>query len=133
MLRSRVLPVLLLPILLALMAFRQAPLVNPAPIAVTSKMSSAQVLKAVKMALVHRGWTITSLKPGIVESSLNTRDHVARIEVDYNRHQVAIKYVGSSNLKYEMKNGTAYIHKNYLGWVENLSKDIQNNLLLLGD
>lgn len=123
---------LLLPFALLTMAFRQAPLVNPPPIAVTSKMSSDNVLKAVKMSLVHRGWTITTLKPGIVDATLDLRDHTARIQIDYSTTNVQIKYVDSTNLKYEMKNGTPYIHKNYLGWIENLSKDIQSNLLLLG-
>lgn len=127
------LALLLLPFALLTMAFRQAPLVNPPAIAVTSKMSADSVLKAIKMALVHRGWTITELKPGIVDSTLNLRDHTARIEVDYSTTSVQIKYLDSTNLKYEVKNGTPYIHKNYLGWIENLTNDIQGNLLLLGN
>lgn len=127
------LALLLLPFALLTMAFRQAPLVNPPPIAVTTKMSTDNVLKAIKMALVHRGWTITELKPGIVDSTLNLRDHTARIEIDYSTTSVRIKYLDSTNLKYEVKNGTPYIHKNYLGWVENLATDIQGNLLLLGN
>ena len=132
MLRSRRFLLLLLPLMFPLMAFRQAPLVNPPAIAVTSKMSSAQVLKAIKLGLVHRGWTITSSKRGEVDSTLVVRDHMARIAINYNPTSVQIKYVGSSNLKYEMKRGTPYIHKNYLGWIENLSRDIQANLVLLG-
>ncbi|MBS0557591.1 MAG: hypothetical protein JSR27_09300 [Proteobacteria bacterium] len=127
------LALLLLPFALLTMAFRQAPLVNPPPIAVTTKMSTDNVLKAIKMALVHRGWTITELKPGIVDSTLNLRDHTARIEIDYSTTSVQIKYLDSTNLKYEVKSGTPYIHKNYLGWIENLTNDIQGNLLLLGN
>ncbi|MHB8447014.1 MAG: hypothetical protein ACYC7G_12050 [Rudaea sp.] len=123
---------LLLPFVLLTMAFRQAPLVNPPPIAITTKMSADNVLKAIKMALVHRGWTITAMKPGEVDSTLNLRDHTARIVIGYDTAQVQIKYVDSTNLKYEVKNGTPYIHKNYLSWIENLVNDIQGNLMLLG-
>ncbi len=123
---------LLLPFALLTMAFRQAPLVNPPPIAITTKMSADNVLKAIKMALVHRGWTITATKPGEVDSTLSLRDHIARIVIGYDTAQVRIKYVDSTNLKYEVKNGTPYIHKNYLSWIENLVHDIQGNLMLLG-
>jgi hypothetical protein len=123
---------LLLPFAVLTMAFRQAPLVNPPPIAITSKISADNVLKAIKMALVHRGWTITAAKPGEVDSTLHLRDHIARIVIDYDTARVQIKYVDSTNLKYEVKNGTPYIHKNYLSWIENLVNDIQGNLMLLG-
>lgn len=123
---------LLLPFAVLTMAFRQAPLVNPPPIAITSKISADNVLKSIKMALVHRGWTITAVKPGEVDSTLHLRDHIARIVIDYDTTHVQIKYVDSTNLKYEVKNGTPYIHKNYLSWIENLVNDIQGNLMLLG-
>lgn len=123
---------LLLPFAVLTMAFRQAPLVNPPPIAITSRISADNVLKAIKMALVHRGWTITAVKTGEVDSTLHLRDHIARIVIEYDTAHVQIKYVDSTNLKYEVKNGTPYIHKNYLGWIENLVNDIQGNLMLLG-
>ena len=123
---------LLLPFTVLTMAFRQAPLVNPPPIAITSKISADNVLKSIKMALVHRGWTITAVKAGEVDSTLHLRDHIARIVIDYDPTHVQIKYVDSTNLKYEVKNGTPYIHKNYLSWIENLVNDIQGNLMLLG-
>lgn len=127
------LAVLLLPFALLTMAFRQAPLVDPPPIAITGKISADNVAKAIKMGLVHRGWIVTAAKPGEIDATLNLRDHTARIAIDYNAANVQVKYVDSTNLKYEMKNGTPYIHKNYLGWIENLTKDIQGNLLLLGN
>jgi hypothetical protein len=126
------LALLLLPTALLLMAFRQAPLVNPPPIAITSKISADNVVKAIKMALVHRGWIVTAVKPGEVDSTLDLRDHSVRIVVAYDTSNVQIKYVDSSNLKYEVKNGTPYIHKNYLAWIHNLVGDIQGNLMLLG-
>lgn len=129
MLRSRCL--VLLPLVLLLMTFRQAPLINPSAMAVTSNLSSAQVLKAIKMAFVQRGWTITSRKPGTVDSTVVGRDHDSRITIATSRASVPIKYVASTNLKDEMKKSTPHIHKNYLGWIQSLSRDIQGNLLLL--
>jgi hypothetical protein len=123
---------LLLPFAVLTMAFRQAPLVDPPPIAITAKISADNVVKAIKMALVHRTWTVTAVKPGEVDATLNLRDHTARIVIDYDTTKVQIKYLDSTNLKYEVKKGTPYIHKNYLGWIENLQNDIQGNLMLLG-
>lgn len=131
MLRSRF-SLLLLPVLLLLMAFRQSPLVDPAPIAVPARTTPEQVVKAIKAALLHREWTVTAENPGAIDATLRLRDHVARIAVAYDAGQIQIKYVDSSNLKYEMKNGTRYIHTNYLGWIQNVVADLQSNLILFG-
>ncbi len=130
--RSRRFLSLLLPMLFLLMAFRQAPLVNPPAISVSSGISQADVVKAIKIALIKRGWTIGTTRPGEIDASLHLRDHVADIAIDYDTSAIQIKYVGSSNLKYEVKRGTAYIHKNYLGWIQNLSTDIQADMIQFG-
>ncbi|UXI68696.1 hypothetical protein [Tahibacter amnicola] len=129
--RNRFWLFLLLPILVLLMAARQAPLVNPDPIAIPAGITDTQVSKAVKQALVARGWSVAEEKAGDIKATLHLRDHVARIDITWDKRQIHITYLGSENLKYEEKGGTRYIHKNYLGWIQNLVTDINGNLVLL--
>lgn len=122
---------------LALFAFsgnvyagRTAPLVDPAPVAVPSGATETSVMKDVKRALLGRGWTITDEKPGEIDSTLFLRDHVAKIHVSYDAKSVRFIYVDSTNLNYQMKHGTAYIHANYLSWVQNVINDLKVNMQL---
>lgn len=132
MLRSRFLLALLLPLLLLTMGFRQSPLVDPAPISVPAGLTDVQVGKAVKAALIGRGWTVTGDQPGSASASLSRDEWMAKIRVDYDTKQVQIRYVDSSHLKYEVKrDGTRLIHSNYMGWMKFLSGDIGRNLELI--
>jgi len=130
--RSRFLLVLLLPLLLLTMAFRQSPLVDPAPVAVPAGLTDVQVGKAVKAALLGRGWTVTDEQAASVSAQLSREDWVARIRVDFDARQVQIRYVDSKNLKYEVKrDGTRLIHSNYMNWMKFLHDDIGRDLELL--
>jgi len=133
MVRSRIALLLLLPFLLTLTAFRQSPLVDPAPIPVSAKTTQDQAAKAIKMALLHRGWEATAEKPGEIDATLHLRDHVAEIAINYDATSIQIHYVNSTNLKYEVqKDGTRLIHTNYLSWIQNIVLDIKTNLILFG-
>jgi hypothetical protein len=128
--RSGKLPLLLLPLLLLLLAFRQAPLVDPAPIAVPAKLDVAQVEKAVKLALVKRQWVINSDDPGKITATYARREFSVQIGISYDNKQVQIRYITSTGLKYEAKDGQKYIHKNYIAWTQNLVSDISGNMTL---
>ena len=128
--RSRLL--LLLPLLLLTMAFRQKPLIDPPPIAVPAGLSAVQVGKAVKGGLIGRGWAVTAEQADGVDATLTGNDYTAKIHVAFDTKQVSIRYVDSSNLKYEVKkNGQRMIHTNYMGWMHYLSDDIGRNLQLI--
>ena len=118
----------MLPLLLLLTAFRQVPLVDPAPIAVPNSVSQSQVLKAIEMSLTQRGWAIAKKVPGEVDATYAPRDFSVTIAVHYTVRQIQINYVTSSNLRYEVKNGTRYIHANYDSWIKNLVRDISNDV-----
>src|SRR5262249_52374279 len=127
------LPLLLVPFVFLLMAFRQAPLVDPPPIAVSPKLELAQVEKAVKQALIKREWLIVSDEPGKIVASYDRREFTSRIGITYDRKQVQIKYITSTGLKYEVKkDGEQLIHKTYIAWIQNLVTDIGNYLTLAG-
>jgi hypothetical protein len=123
---------LLIPVTLLLMAFHQAPLVNPPSIAIPAKDTPEQVNKSIRAALLSGQWLVTADNPGEIDGTLARNDYSANIAVFYDDKKIQIRYVGSSNLKYEKKNGVEYIHRNYLVWVRDLTAQIQSNLLLFG-
>ena len=130
--RSRLLLLLLLPMLLLTMAFRQVPLADPAPISVPAGLSEVQVGKAIKAALLGRGWSITADQAGGIDSTLTGNDYTAQIHVAYDTRTIKIAYAKSTNLKYEVKrDGTRLIHTNYMGWMKYLAGDIGRNLELI--
>lgn len=129
--RSRLL-LLMLPLLLLIMAFGRAPLVNPPPIAVPGGLNAMQVGKAVKGALIGRGWTVSAEQADGVDATLNGHDYTAKIHVAFDTSKVSISYVDSTNLKYEVKrNGQRMIHSNYMNWMRFLTQDIGRNMQLL--
>ena len=121
---------LLLPLLLLTMAFRQVPLTDPPPIQVPPGMQAAQVENAVMEALTGRGWSIAKHMPGEIDATYARRDFSVTIAVHYDRSQVQINYLNSSNLKYEVRNGQRWIHTNYPSWIQNLVTDINNRFAM---
>ena len=109
---------------------RNAELVNPPPVAVPANISQEQVLKDIKRALAGRGWVVALEQPGHIESTLNLRDHVARIDIKYDAREVRIAYIDSRNLDYKMRKGKASIHRNYLSWIDNIARDMATNMQL---
>lgn len=132
MLRNKFVLILLLPILLLLVGWREAPLVNPDPIAIPATAKSAEVGKIIKKALVARKWIVSEDKPGAIKATLLVRDHKARIAIDWNAKDIRISYIDSENLNYLEKNGKKMIHQNYNSWINNLVVDISGELTMLG-
>lgn len=124
----------LLPLLLLLAGFRQAPLIDPDPIAIPSSITPQNVVKAIEISLLRRGWTADHKEPGGMDGILHLREHEAVVHISWDARQIRIKYVSSVNLKYEVsRNGEREIHKNYLGWIQNLVTDIKANLIVLSE
>ncbi|MGH8234547.1 MAG: hypothetical protein ACREPU_10185 [Rhodanobacteraceae bacterium] len=126
------LPVLLVPALLLLMAFRQVPLVDPPPIPVPSNVSQAKVEHVIGTALTARNWRIVKHVPGEIDAVYDPRNFSVTIAVHYNARQIQINYVTSNNLRYQVKKGVRYIHTNYASWIKNLVTDINNGLTMAG-
>jgi hypothetical protein len=97
-----------------------------------TKDTPEQVNKSIRAALLSGQWLVTADNPGEIDGTLARNDYSANIAVFYDDKKIQIRYVGSSNLKYEKKNGVEYIHRNYLVWVRDLTAQIQSNLLLFG-
>jgi hypothetical protein len=122
---------LLLSTLVFLMGARQVPLTDPDPVAVPAGLKMEQVAKAIKASLVGRTWTVTQEEPGRIISTLNVREHMAKIEISYDLQTVRIRYLDSGELMYAEKKGQRVIHRNYLNWIQNLVNDMNRNLTLV--
>lgn len=114
-----------------LMGARQVPLTDPQPLAVPAGLKVEQVSKAVRGALAGRGWTVTSEEPGHIVSTLNVREHMAKIDIVYDVQTIKISYLDSGELMYAQKEGQRVIHRNYLSWIQNLVNDMNRNLVLV--
>jgi hypothetical protein len=122
---------LLVSAMVFLMGARQVPLTDPQPIAVPAGLKIEQVSKAIRAALAGRAWAVTSEEPGHIVSTLNVREHMAKIDIVYDTQTIAIKYLESGELMYAEKKGQRMIHRNYLNWILNLVNDMNRNLVLV--
>lgn len=83
-------------------------------------MSKAEVRSAILRAGAALGWQMNDENPDLLVGTLKLRTHMAVIEIPYSSNNYSIKYRSSTNLK--ESNGT--IHKNYNGWIQNLTRGI---------
>jgi hypothetical protein len=114
-----------------LMGARQVPLTDPEPLTVPAGLKIEQVTKGIKASLVGRAWAITSEEPGHIVSTLNVREHMAKIDITFDVQTIKIRYLDSGELMYAEKKGQRMIHRNYLNWIQNLVNDMNRNLTML--
>ena len=116
-------------VMLLVAACTSRPIVNvtdqPVVSAAGKELTADQVRNAIVAAGNGLGWVMTPVSPGLVSGRLMLRDHVAVVDVRYSAKTFSITYKDSTNLNY--KDGQ--IHRNYNGWIENLDRDIRNELL----
>ena len=109
---------------------RVEPIYN-AEIRMPATATAEYVSKAIKSALIERGWTVQREENGVIEAKIFVRSHSAEIRIPFNREYAHIQYVSSTNLLYDEKHGIKYIHRNYNKWIKLLERDIANRLALL--
>ncbi len=91
--------------------------VTDAPVTTSSnRYASQDVRSAILQAGASLGWQMKEVRAGLIAGTLNVRDHMARIDIEYNRKSYSIQYRDSQNLNYD---GTS-IHSNYNGWIQRL-------------
>lgn len=100
--------------------------VNNAPVTTSSakQLSAAQVREAIVRAGASLGWVMKDAGPNKLTGTLHLRSHTAVIDIPYSPQSYSINYVSSQNLN--ASNGT--IHKNYNGWITNLTRAIEVQL-----
>ena len=124
--RTRLWSLLLIP--LAVFMMGAAVLVDPPPISVPAGLTAKDVSKAIRSGVISRGWVVMKDEKGHMDTVLNVRKHEVKVDIGYDTKQITIKYVGSTNLDYDEKNGVRHIHKKYNQWIDNMVRDIQNQL-----
>ncbi|WP_019556919.1 LptM family lipoprotein [Thiomicrorhabdus arctica] len=89
--------------------------------------NSDQVKQAIKRAGMGLGWIIKEVDASTLEGTLFLRRHVARITIPYSSSQYSLLYKSSEQLDYDEEEKT--IHSNYNGWIMNLDRAIQVQLI----
>lgn len=100
--------------------------VSDAPVVTASgkPLSHEQVRGAIVRAGSALGWQMRDERPNLLVGTLNLRKHVAVVEIPYSARGYSLRYRSSENL--DEKNGQ--IHKNYNGWIQNLTRGINAQL-----
>lgn len=108
---------------------RTAPIrnVTDAPISPVANqtITVGDVERAITRAGAQLGWQMRTVKPGLIEGTLNLRTHTAIVDIPFTQKSYSILYKDSTNLQAD---GTV-IHNNYNGWVENLDRAIRTQLV----
>ena len=113
---------------LTLSACTTAPImqVKDSPVATASGNAPAkeQVRSAIVRAGAGLGWQMRDEGTDMLVGTIMLRTHVAVVEIPYSPKAYSIRLRSSMNL--DEKDGT--IHKNYNGWVQNLTRAINAQL-----
>lgn len=107
-----------------------APIMNVDSAAVPSAsgktLSRDQVRAAILRAGAGLSWQIKDEGPNMLVGTLQLRNHTAVVEIPYSASNYSIKYRSSVNLN---ESGGS-IHKNYNGWIQNLTHGVNTQLSL---
>jgi len=87
------------------------------------------VRTAIIRAGANRGWRMQPQDDGHIIARLEVREHMAEVDIHYDADSFDITYRDSENLNYDPDTGM--IHPNYNGWVQNLERDIHNELVAM--
>ena len=110
--------------------FRCEPILNVTDAVVVAPAGKPVSADQVRLSIVRAGsalgWQIKEDGPGKLVGTLILRSHTAVVEIPYSATSYSIKYRSSIDLN----EGDGQIHKNYNGWIKNLNKGINAQLLL---
>lgn len=114
-----------LAVVLAIAGCNTMPIQNVDQAAVPSKtLTSDQVRLAIIRAGDGLGWKMKDEGPNKMVGTLILRKHVAVVDIPYTATSYSIKY--RSSVELDEKDGK--IHKNYNGWIQNLTRNITAQL-----
>jgi hypothetical protein len=99
------------------------------PVPPTAK--TVDITQVIQKALIANSWTIQTQGNGMIGSMIFWHSHSAEIRILFDREYVRIKYVTSTNLLYDEKQGVRMIHRNYNKRIKLLERDITNRLAVL--
>lgn len=94
--------------------------IDKAPHSAPESATMTQIQEAIHEAGADLGWGMKPMGAGRMEGRLVLRNHVAVVDIEFDRETFSISYRDSINLDYD---GTT-IHGNYNGWIANLRNAI---------
>jgi len=97
---------------------------------ITEQVSDVDVFKAIYKAGMARGWEMHKISDGLIEATYARRGFTVTISINYNATSYSISYKSSEGLKYDPDSNT--IHRNYNSWIQNLKRQINGELALIG-
>lgn len=104
------------------------PILNVSDAPVTSASGKALTVDQVKSAVIRAGaalgWQMKEEGAGRITATLLIRKHTAVIEIPHSPTSYSITYKSSVNLD----EADGQIHKNYNGWIQNLTRGINAQL-----
>lgn len=113
---------------------RSTELVEPDPVTINCNLPAEKMQQGIMSGGAMRHWMVISQTPGNAELQYikGNNKHIITVNVSYTENTFAVTYKDSSGLNYAVKDdGTRRIHPRSVGWMSNLSNDIQrttNNL-----
>ena len=111
-----------------LVACQTAPIQNVDKAAVSASASKPLTADQVRGAIVRAGsslgWVMKEDGPGKLTGTLMLRTHTAVVDIPYSASNYSILYKSSVDLK----EANGQIHKNYNGWITNLTRGINAQL-----
>ncbi|HET7200916.1 MAG TPA: hypothetical protein VFI80_08925 [Burkholderiales bacterium] len=117
------------------LGFRLAPIDDPWRIEFqpgAKQVTGSDFEQVVRIAGATQGWKVVTAAQGRMELTNVIRDHTMSIEMSYDTNGYGIRYLRSTNLKYEEQarsGGTLrVIHSNYNGWIKDLVEAINAGL-----
>lgn len=113
---------------------RTTKLVEPPPVTIQCHLSEADMIDAIVSGGSLRGWRPVTRAPGLVELRYikGANKHVITVNVEYTKNTFDVTYKDSTNLNYKVKkNGARVIHPRPIGWMTNLSMDIESRTFAL--
>jgi len=125
---SVVLAGLVFSLLSAVSHARSTVLVEPEPVTIGCSLPTEKMEEAIKSGGTMRRWTVVGQTPGLTELQFikGNNKHIINVNVGYTATTFTITYKDSVNLSYAVKDdGTRRIHPRPIGWMNNLSADIQ--------
>jgi hypothetical protein len=106
-------------------------LIEPDPFTPACSLPTDKLQTAIVTAAAIRGWMVVDKTPNNMELKYVKGDykHVLVVNVSYHSNRIAVTYKDSTNLDYKVKkNGVRYLHPRPIGWMQNLSGDIQRSI-----
>ncbi|MGF1734838.1 hypothetical protein [Photobacterium satsumensis] len=90
-------------------------------------IANQQLIKKITKAGLVRGWQVEKESRNKLIAKIHVRSHYVAVNITLNKDSYDITYHDSENMKYNADKDT--IHRKYNGWVANLNRDIQKELL----